>query len=171
LKADSFAEHFANHLLEEKKKDEGKEICRQAVREMIGSLEILWQGNPISSMKTFGKLHCTLCMQERLLILKLGKENKGKIINTRSEFFGGCRHRTRFHRYTMNGTQALMMETERSTGDNCGNMTEDDPKPVSPTCSEATYTGASAWKAPGFFMTPPPGDVSICHFLPPQLLL
>jgi len=30
-------------------------------------------------------------------------ENPNKLINSNSELFGGCRHKTRFHRYTMNG--------------------------------------------------------------------
>ena len=32
--------------------------------------DIIWQGNPISCIKTFGKLNCKLCMQETKHIRK-----------------------------------------------------------------------------------------------------
>ena len=38
--------------------------------------ETIWQGNPISVMKTFGTLHCTLCMKERCEIIKAKLEKK-----------------------------------------------------------------------------------------------
>ena len=57
-------------------------------------------------MKSFGKWSCLLCMMERVKILescKLDEEQeRKKTINSRSEIYGGCRHRTRFHRYTRN---------------------------------------------------------------------
>ena len=45
-------------------------------------------------------------MKERLEILKFSDKNKNqnKLINTCGEIYGACRHKTRFHRYTMNNT-------------------------------------------------------------------
>ena len=69
----------------------------------LGKIDILWQGNPISAMKTFGKLNCILCMNERLQLLKALKtdkmENTRKLINSSNELYGACRHKTKFHRY------------------------------------------------------------------------
>ena len=33
----------------------------------------------------------------------MGKDEPDKLINSRSEIYGACRHKTRFHRYTKNG--------------------------------------------------------------------
>ena len=66
-------------------------------------MEIIWQGKPISNVKNFGKLNCTLCMRERLEIYKaLEKDKKNgtcNVINSRNELYGACRHIPRFHRY------------------------------------------------------------------------
>jgi hypothetical protein len=35
--------------------------------------EILWKGNPISVVKTFGKATCVLCNRERLEIIKISR--------------------------------------------------------------------------------------------------
>ena len=62
-------------------------------------MEILWKGNPISCMRSFGQLNCSLCMKERLAILDEFRKNPTKLINSQKELYGSCRHRTRFHRY------------------------------------------------------------------------
>ena len=64
--------------------------------------EIIWQGNPITCMKSFGKLSCLLCMRERMEILTRAKKNPDKQINSCGEIYGACRHNPKFHRYTMN---------------------------------------------------------------------
>ena len=61
--SDTFAKHFANT-----KTIEGK-ITAKHVRDRT-SLDILWQGNLLSSTKSFGKLNYVLCMKERLEIMK-----------------------------------------------------------------------------------------------------
>ena len=61
--------------------------------------QILWQANPISCMKTFGKLNCTLCMRERVEILQAYQQEKTKLINSKMEIFGACHHKTTFHRF------------------------------------------------------------------------
>ena len=64
-------------------------------------MKILWKGNPISCSKSFGKLNCSLCMKERLLILKaLGDKKEKRLINSNNELYGACRHKSKFHRYT-----------------------------------------------------------------------
>ena len=94
--SDSFAKHFATHF------DENNGITRGDVRN-ITKVEILWQGKPISSVKTFKKLNCNLCNRERLEIYKSMKNDKENntnfLINSLNELYGACRHNPKFHRY------------------------------------------------------------------------
>jgi hypothetical protein len=55
IKLDSFAIHFTNHCKKEVKptSDELHKMMK---------VKIIWQGNAISCMKSFGKLNCSLCM-------------------------------------------------------------------------------------------------------------
>ena len=73
-------------------------MCSRAVVKM----EILWKGNTISCIKSFGKKSCKLCMKERMAILNKWEDEPGLLMNSRSEIFGGCRRKTRFHRYIKN---------------------------------------------------------------------
>jgi len=75
-------------------------------------MKILWEGNPISRMKTFENLGCLLCMKERETILKRSMGNPKQIINPRNEAYGACWQKTRFHMYTMNSR-----DTKPSTDD------------------------------------------------------
>ena len=69
----------------------------------LAKVSILWQGKPISNMKTFGKLNCSLCMRERLSIIKALKRDKNlktkDVINSNNEIYGACCHKPKFHRY------------------------------------------------------------------------
>jgi hypothetical protein len=61
---------------------------------------ILWRGNPISVIKTFGKFTCPLCNRERMEIVKLNRTIPDKLINSCFlEIHGACHHKPRFHRY------------------------------------------------------------------------
>ena len=60
---------------------------------------VIWEGNPISTVKTFGTKNCALCNRERLEIFKASKENPESLINSCNEIHGACRHKPRFHRY------------------------------------------------------------------------
>ena len=60
---------------------------------------VLWQGNPFTVIKTFGTNQCILCNQERLQIYKWMKKKPHLLINRRSELYGTCRHKPRFHRF------------------------------------------------------------------------
>ena len=94
--SDSFAKHFATHF------NDGEKITRGDVRN-ITKLEILWQGEPMSSIKTFKKLNCNLCAKERIEICKAMKKDKEDktnfLINSLNEVCGACRHNPKFHRY------------------------------------------------------------------------
>ena len=91
--SDTCAKQFAKQAIK------GEKITAKHVRDRT-SLEILWQGNPLSSSKSFGKLNCSLCMKERLEILKAMKQQPKRLINSSNELYGACRHRPVFHRYT-----------------------------------------------------------------------
>ena len=43
-------------------------------------------------------------MKERCCILDSHKKDSTKLINSRSEIFGACRHKTKFHRLARNKT-------------------------------------------------------------------
>ena len=94
--SDSFAKHFASHF-----KDKNS-ITRNEIRN-ITNIEIIWQGNPISCIKSFKKPNCSLCNRERLEIYKAMKNDKENntnfLINSSNELYGACRHNPRFHRY------------------------------------------------------------------------
>ena len=97
--SDSFAKHFASHF---NNNDDDNDISRGNVRN-ITNVEIIWQGNPISGVKTFKNLNCLLCTRERLEIYKVMKLNKKNnanlLINSLNEICGGCGHIPRFHRF------------------------------------------------------------------------
>ena len=74
-------------------------------------VSIIWNGNPISCMKTFGDDHCMLCMREKIGIYKASNLDKFKkrkrLINSTGEVYGGCWHKTRFHRFIKASTPTL----------------------------------------------------------------
>ena len=90
--SDIFARHFANIFLQ------GAKIACQDVR-LKTQVGVLWEGNPISCMKSFGRLNFSLCMKEWLHILKRLCTDPTTLINSSNELYGACRHYTRFHRY------------------------------------------------------------------------
>jgi len=60
---------------------------------------IIWQGNPISVIKTFATKNCALCAKKRIAILKQSTSNQQLLINSNSKVHGVCRHRPHFHRH------------------------------------------------------------------------
>ena len=48
--------------------------------------EILYEGNPLKMVKTYGSNKCILCIEERLEIFKELCRNKKKLINKRHKF-------------------------------------------------------------------------------------
>ena len=79
------------------------------------TVSIAWQGKPISCNKSFGKLNCSLCMKERLEILRISKNDPAMIINSSAEFYGAYRHKPRFHRYLTNCTPHSTDDERRSS--------------------------------------------------------
>ena len=61
---------------------------------------ILSTVNPIGSMKTWGKLSCTLCMKEIVEIIDNSRRRYRQIINACSEVYGACCHIPIFHWFT-----------------------------------------------------------------------
>ena len=61
-RSDSFSQHFASHFEQDEMTTIGE------IRKMV-DVKLLWQGNPISCMKTFRKLNCSLYMREKCEIL------------------------------------------------------------------------------------------------------
>ena len=92
IRLDSFAAHFARHC------EKGIKQSNKDLREMM-KFWIIWQGNPISCMKMFGKLDCSLCIRERIEISKAQQLEEAYLINSCCEMFGACRHKTKFHRF------------------------------------------------------------------------
>jgi hypothetical protein len=105
IKSDSFASHFANHCKKETKPTSDE------LRRMM-KVKIIWQGNAISCMKSFGKLNCSLCMRERIEILRTIRQEEWKIINNCNEIYGACRHKTRFHRFLKEHTNVKNTSTD-----------------------------------------------------------
>ena len=94
---DTFFYYCADKIGEEKR------IRPNNARQLVEKVEILWQGNPLSCVKSFGSLTCRLCTKERLYIHKAMRkeEEEGtcRLINSCNEYYGACRHIPRFHRY------------------------------------------------------------------------
>ena len=76
-------------------------------------VKIVWQGNAISCMKSFGILNCSLCMRERIEILRTILQNEEwKIINHCNEIYDACWHKTRFHRFLKEHTNVKNTSTD-----------------------------------------------------------
>jgi GIY-YIG catalytic domain len=92
IKSDSYAKHFAEQLRN------FKTLSPNLQRNSI-TCKIIWKGNPISAVKTFGTKDCSLCNRERIEILKASRKDPKSLINSCNEIYGACRHKPRFHRY------------------------------------------------------------------------
>jgi hypothetical protein len=153
-KSDSFANHFAGHF-----SGSDADATRPIVREML-KVEIVWKGNPIGCMKTFGSNSCNLCMKERLAILNMTRKNPKKLINSRNEICGACRHKTRFHRFHRQPKNNHPSTDDGSTPERVlrdQTITPDNSQAGSFDFDDLGSFGASP------SITPPPGDRSVCH--------
>lgn len=95
--SNTLAHHFAQHIDPKM----GPYISTANIHSMV-SMKVLWQGNPISCMKTFCTNACTLCMKKRLEMFKKSTENNNLLIDSQSKIYTACRHETRFHRFKQN---------------------------------------------------------------------
>lgn len=91
-RSDSFAYYFSKLV----PPDTPRKEVNQHVKLKI---DILWKGNPLAVVKTFGTNCCKLCAKERLEILKLTRRYPDLAINKCSEIYGSCRHKPKFHRF------------------------------------------------------------------------
>ena len=126
-KSDSFANHFAKLVPEGTEKKDIKNFIKVKV-------EILWKGNPLSCVKTFGTKHCKLCSKERMAILNLTRKHPEMAINKCNEVYGACRHRPRFHRFKKVQNNASTDESDKDERVN---------RPSSTTSMESTHSFAS----------------------------
>ena len=95
-KSDLCAKHFATHFCDANlspTNQRGGMTC-----------SIIWQGNPISPVKSFATKNCAMCAKERLAILKQSRSNPQLLINSNNKICGACRHRPRFHRHAKQTT-------------------------------------------------------------------
>jgi hypothetical protein len=108
--SDSFASHFASLVPEGTTKKNVKDFVKVKV-------DILWQGDPLSCVKTFGTRSCKLCAKERYAIIKLTCETPNLAINKCNEVHGACRHKLRFHRFDHSeNANSSTDESERTKG-------------------------------------------------------
>jgi hypothetical protein len=95
-KSTTLSSHLSSLIPETHKKPISASICKE-----IAPIEvsILWKGNPMNTVKTFGSLSCALCNAEKCHIIKALNNNKRDIIlNQQSEIFGACKHIPKIHR-------------------------------------------------------------------------
>jgi hypothetical protein len=151
-KSDSFASHFAHHCKKEVKSTSDE------LRKMM-KVKIVWQGNAISCMKLFGKLNCSLCMQERIKILRTIRQEEWKIINKKNEIYGACRHKTRFHRFIKEHTN--VKNTGTDDGDKPDKVYEYDDRDRLSDSDDGSQE-SSPCLARVFNVTPPPGALDVC---------
>jgi hypothetical protein len=151
IKSDSFASHFSNHCKKEVKPT-SDELCKMM------KVKIVWQGNAISCMKSFEKMNCALCMQERIKILCTIHQEEWKIINHCNKIYGLCRHKMRFHRFLKEHTNVKNTSTDDGVkpekvykyNDRDGLSDLDDSQESSPCPAHV------------FDVTPPPGALDVC---------
>ena len=105
--SDTFVSHFEKHF--------PQNVTAQQLRENI-EFDILWQGNPLSCIKTFKTPRCRICTMERLFIFKLSKSTK--LVNCRNKLYGACKQKPKFHRFNTDDPLGEKVEMEKPTGVN-----------------------------------------------------
>ena len=105
LCTDIFARHFTSQVtLPLKPNKKGIPDLQSSELYPLVRVKVLWSGNPISCMNSFGTLKCVLCMKERRIILNRSNKSPESLINNRTEIYGACRHNPDFHRYCVPAT-------------------------------------------------------------------
>jgi hypothetical protein len=109
--SDSFATHFASLVPQGTSKKSVKDFVKVKV-------DILWQGDPLSCVKTFGTRDCKLCSKERYARITLTHATPNLAINKCNEVHGACcQHKPRFHRFNHSGNvNSSTDESERTKG-------------------------------------------------------
>ena len=111
----SFARHFGTMFINWRKGT----VTQRLIRNNI-NYSILWKGNPLSTVKTFGTPHCKLCAKERLEIMKRARLKPSTLINKKRDLYEACNHKPQFHRYTNKETPS----TDETQGSRKGQTTE-----------------------------------------------
>ena len=88
----SFSSHFATVL------QNFNPITTKLIKNSI-NYSILWQGNPLSTVQTFGTSRCRLCAKERIEIMKRARHKPLTLINRRIDFYESCKHIPQVHRF------------------------------------------------------------------------
>jgi hypothetical protein len=134
-RSDSFAYHFAESISPPSDKS-----IKLKIREMIDiKCEVLWQGRPMSCVKTFGTKSCALCAKERIEILKIARESPHLAINSCNEIYGGCRHKPKFHRYQPDKTEPSTDDPKAGERVASSSSSVDSPSANSSLPSEVSY--------------------------------
>jgi len=151
-RSDSFAYHFARHC------EKGVKPTNGELRKMMKT-RILWQANPISCMKSFGKLRCKLCMRERVELLRAMRhsENDGGTINSCNEIYGACRHKTRFHRFQK---EHDVKNTSTDDGDKPEKVYKYNDRVELSDSEDSQESSPRPTRAAD--ITPPPGALNVC---------
>ena len=91
--SDSCAKKTTSHFVP------GDKSKYRKVRDKV-DLEVIYKGNPISYLKSFGKLNCSLCMKDRLAILATqgDKGKRKRMVNSNTELYGAYMNNTKIHR-------------------------------------------------------------------------
>ena len=87
--SDSYAKHFASL----KRYTTCGDIPTPEEQRNDYTISVLWQGNPISAVKSFSTHNCALCTRERLAILKASRSKPELLINSCDEIYGACKHK------------------------------------------------------------------------------
>ena len=103
--ATSFARYFGTFF------QNFEVLSPRLIRNSI-NYSILYQGNPLSVVQTFGTPNCRLCSKERIEILKRSRHKPQSLINKRQELYEACKHKPQFHRYKVE--EASTDETSNS---------------------------------------------------------
>ena len=108
--SDLSTNHFLLHFLERQTK-----VTIGEARGLI-DMSIEWQGNPISSNKSFRGLSSLLCMHDSSIIPKYSQKDPTQIFNASTELYGGIKHKYRFHNHPDDCT-ALGTDDERNSSE------------------------------------------------------
>ena len=87
-KSDSFSTHFKHHFK--------STTSRKNLRKYL-TFKLVNQINMVSTMKTFTKPNCNLCLEERLIILKKMCEKRVTAMNNNLYMYGALWNKTTFH--------------------------------------------------------------------------
>jgi hypothetical protein len=106
--SDSYAKHFGEQV------PKGAKAPTPGMQRDLISCSILWKGDPLTAVKSFGRNSCKLCNRERMAIVKACHKDAKGLINSRSELHGACRHIPRFHRLSIKALPPVLMSAKSS---------------------------------------------------------